>query len=142
MVVYRYLMHICRIWGRSNLEFTNFVDGKIEVVFLTEADIAGGKSRIASASSLQESWVLASKELGISILHDGMAEYEKVFKDQSVCSTGVLEQRTILASESSLPVSMRVVDQILRARTRDQSRIIVVTGSLHIVSAVLASLHV
>ncbi|KAK9292440.1 hypothetical protein L1049_020412 [Liquidambar formosana] len=114
---------------------------QLEAVFLTESDIAGGKSRTTSSSLLRDCWIQASKELGIDILHDGMAEYQKLLKDQSVCSAGEFADKTLLAAESSLPVCMRIGNEILKAKTGDQSGILVVTGSLHIVSLVLASVH-
>jgi hypothetical protein len=68
--------------------------------------------------------------LGIDIIHNGPAKSKQVFK---------LENGTILAAESSLMVSLKVANQILREKTGIQSGIIVVTGSLHIVSLVLAA---
>lgn len=115
--------------------------GQLEAVFLTEVNIAGANSRTTSASMLRDCWIQASKELGINTLHDGMEEYQKLFENQSFCSAGESKHKTILAAENSLPVSLRVGHQILRARTRDQTGIIVITGSLHIVSTVLSSLH-
>ncbi|XP_019081779.1 dihydrofolate synthetase isoform X3 [Vitis vinifera] len=114
--------------------------GQLEAVFLTEVNIAGAKSRTTSASMLRDCWIQASKELGINTLHDGMEEYQKLFENQSFCSAGESKHKTILAAENSLLVSLRVGNQILRARTRDQTSIIVITGSLHIVSTVLSSL--
>lgn len=107
---------------------------QLEAVYLTEADIAGGKSRTTSPSLLRDCWIRASKELDINILHDEMAEYQELSKDQ-------LSPAIILAAENSPLFSMRMVNQILRKRTGDGSGIIVVTGSLHIVSLVLASLQ-
>lgn len=115
--------------------------GQLEAVFLTEVNIAGANSRTTSASMLRDCWIQASKELGINTLHDGMEEYQKLFENQSFCSAGESKHKTILAAENSLPVSLRVGNQILRARARDQTGIIVITGSLHIVSTVLSFLH-
>ncbi|XP_059434077.1 dihydrofolate synthetase isoform X1 [Corylus avellana] len=113
--------------------------GQLEAVFLTEANIAGGKSRTTSASLLRDCWIQASKELGIGIVHNGPAKSKQVFKEQLAYSVSKLENGTILAAESSLMVSLKVANQILRERTGVQSGIIVVTGSLHIVSLVLAA---
>lgn len=113
----------------------------MEAVFFTEADIAGGKSRTTSASCLRDCWIKASEELGITLLHDKMAKYQELDKDQSGCSLSILENKTILAVEASFLSSMKVVDQILRGRTGNGIGIIVVTGSLHIVSSVLATIH-
>lgn len=113
--------------------------GQLEAVFLTEANIAGGKSRTTSASLLRDCWIQASEELGIGIVHNGPAKSNQVFKDQLTYSVSKLENGTILAAESSLTVSLKVANQILREGTGIQSGIIVVTGSLHIVSLVLAA---
>lgn len=104
--------------------------GKIEAVLLTEANIAGGKSRTTSASLLKDCWVQASQDLGIGVVHNEMTNSREVLKNLLVCS-----------AESSLMVSLKVANQILRERTGNQSGIIVVTGSLHIVSMVLAALN-
>ncbi|XP_075649674.1 dihydrofolate synthetase-like [Castanea sativa] len=114
--------------------------GELEVVLLTEADIAGGKSRTTLASLLRDCWIQASKELGIDIAHDGTTKSREVFSNLLVCSASKLENGTILAAESSLMASLKATNQILRERTGNQSGIIVVTGSLHIVSMVLAAL--
>lgn len=113
----------------------------METVILTEAAIAGGVTRITPASLLRESWIKASKELGIGIVHDGMAEYKEILKDQPISSESNLDDgKTILATESSLKGSLRIANKILTRRRGDQKGVIVVTGSLHIVSSVLASL--
>jgi len=114
--------------------------GELEAVLLTEADIAGGKSRTTSASLLRDCWIQASKELGIDIVHDGTTKSREVFNNLLVCSASKLENGTILSAESSLMASLKATNQILRERAGDQSGIIVVTGSLHIVSMVLAAL--
>ncbi|KAL7214154.1 hypothetical protein ACSBR1_026553 [Camellia fascicularis] len=112
---------------------------KLEAIFLTEVDIAGDKVRMTPASLLKDSWILASKEAGIKILDYGVSVCQKLLEDQSVHSANELESKTILSAEMSLMDAMRVGNKILRARTAgdDQSGIIVVTGSLHIVSSVL-----
>nr|POF15664.1 dihydrofolate synthetase [Quercus suber] len=114
--------------------------GELVAVLLTEADIAGGKSRTTSASLLRDCWIQASKELGNDIVHDGMIKSREVFNNLLVCSARKLENGTILAAESSLMASLKATNQILRERAGNQSGIIVVTGSLHIVSMVLAAL--
>ncbi|KAF3432873.1 hypothetical protein FNV43_RR23975 [Rhamnella rubrinervis] len=115
--------------------------GQLEAIFLTEAGIAGGKSRTTSASLLRDCWIKASKELGITLLRDKMSEYQELDKDQLGSSISILENKTILAVEASFLRSMKVADRILRGRTGNGLGIIVVTGSLHIVSLVLATLH-
>lgn len=114
---------------------------KLEAVFLTEVDIAGDKSRMTSASVLKDCWIQASKEVGVDIVDDGVEDFLSSLDDQSVHSVVKPESKTILATESSLKISMRVGNQILRARMGDQPGIIVVTGSLHIVSSVLRSIQ-
>ncbi|XP_021840202.1 dihydrofolate synthetase isoform X2 [Spinacia oleracea] len=84
-----------------------------EAVFFTEVDIAGDKSRSTSALFLKDIWIKTCIEL----------------------------DKMILAVESSLTNCLRASNRTLKARTGDQSGVIVVTGSLHIVSSVLASIH-
>lgn len=108
---------------------------------MTEADIAGGKSRTTTASSLRDCWIKASEELGMTLFPDKMAQYQELVKDQRQCSLNLLENKIILAVEASVLSSMKVADQILRGRVQNGLGIIVVTGSLHIVSLVLATLN-
>lgn len=112
---------------------------KLEAIFLTEVDIAGDKARMTPASLLKDSWIQASKEAGINILNYGVSVCRKLLEDQPVHFANELESKTILSAEMSLMDAMRFGNKILRARTAgdDQSGIIVVTGSLHIVSSVL-----
>ncbi|KAM4068822.1 hypothetical protein ACB094_12G041900 [Castanea mollissima] len=124
----------------SDKDHVGFAREFLSVVLLTETDIAGGKSRTTSASLLRDCWIQASKELGIDIVHDGTTKSREVFSNLLVCSASKLENGTILAAESSLMASLKATNQILRERTGNQSGIIVVTGSLHIVSMVLAAL--
>ncbi|XP_007038953.2 PREDICTED: dihydrofolate synthetase isoform X2 [Theobroma cacao] len=114
---------------------------QVEAVFLTESNIAGGTSRTTSASVLRDCWMQASRELGIKVLHDRIAEYRELFEDKYICSTRDLKHEILVATENSLSDSLRFANQILRERTWNRSGIIVVTGSLHIVSLVLASLN-
>ncbi|KAM4076175.1 hypothetical protein ACJW30_12G043200 [Castanea mollissima] len=124
----------------SDKDHVGFAREFLSVVLLTEADIAGGKSRTTSASLLRDCWIQASKELGIDIIHDGTTKSREVFNNLLLCSASKLENETILAAESSLMATLKATNQILRERTGNQSGIIVVTGSLHIVSMVLAAL--
>ena len=82
----------------------------------------------------------ASRELGIKVLHYRMAECRELFEDKFICSTRDLEHEIIVAAENSLSDSLRFANQILRERTQNGPGILVVTGSLHSVSLVLASL--
>ena len=114
----------------------------VEAVLLTEAAIAGGVTRTTSASLLRDSWIQASRELGRGIIHEGMTEHGELSKEQPQSSvSNLVDGRTILATEGSLKASLRTADKILRRRTREEDTgLIVITGSLHIVSSVLACL--
>ena len=90
-----------------------FSGGELEAVLLTEADIAGGKSRTTSASLLRDCWIEASKGLDIDIVHDGTTKSREVFNNLLVCSASKLENGTILAAESSLMASLKATNQIL-----------------------------
>ncbi|KAJ8747859.1 hypothetical protein K2173_013027 [Erythroxylum novogranatense] len=114
--------------------------GQVDAVFLTEAEIAGGKFRTTSASLLRDRWIQAAKELNIGTIHDTMGEYQDLLKRGLVDSRRDAEERIIIAAENSLEVSMKHANEILGARARNQP-ILVVTGSLHILSSVLASSH-
>ncbi|CAI8605613.1 unnamed protein product [Vicia faba] len=112
----------------------------VETVILTEAAVAGAVTRITPASLLRDSWIKASEELGVAIFHEGMTEYRELLEEQPVNSDSNLSDgKTILATESSLKDCLRVASEILNRR-RDEKGVIVITGSLHIVSSVLASL--
>lgn len=80
-------------------------------------------------------------ELGIEVLHDRMTRYRELFEDNFISSTRDSKHETIVAAQNSLSDSLRFANQILRERTRNRPGILVVTGSLHIVSLVLASLN-
>ncbi|CAN0891798.1 Dihydrofolate synthetase [Linum grandiflorum] len=87
----------------------------LAAVFLTEAEIAGGKSRTTSAGWLREQWVRACKETGSS---------------------------TLLVAEESIRVAVRAAAEILERRTSEgnsKAGVVVVTGSLHAASSVLCS---
>ncbi|XP_021764630.1 dihydrofolate synthetase-like [Chenopodium quinoa] len=108
-----------------------------EAVFLTEVDIAGDKSRSTSASFLKDIWIKTCRELGIEFIFEDLKNLKL---DASVHYVGN-SNKMILAAECSLPNCLKASNKILKARTGDQSGVIVVTGSLHIVSSVLASIH-
>ncbi|XP_020210552.1 dihydrofolate synthetase isoform X2 [Cajanus cajan] len=115
---------------------TVLLDGglHVETVLLTEASIAGGVTRTTPASLLRDSWIKASDELGIGIVHDGMTEYSELLKEQQKG-----DGKTILATESCLKGCLRTANKIL-TRRGDEKGVIVFTGSLHIAASVLASL--
>ncbi|XP_021277917.1 dihydrofolate synthetase [Herrania umbratica] len=128
---------------KDHLAFAKeFLSGRqVEAVFLMESNIASGTSRTTSASVLRDCWMQASRELGIKVIHDRIAEYRGLFEDKYNCSTRDSKHEILVATENSLSDSLRFANQILRERTWNRSGIIVVTGSLHIVSLVLASLN-
>lgn len=66
-----------------------------------------------------------------------MPGYQELTKVPTLNSNSKSDM-TILAAESSLTSCLRMGNQILKARLGDESGIIVVTGSLHIVSSVLS----
>ncbi|KAI3471198.1 hypothetical protein Pfo_027861 [Paulownia fortunei] len=114
--------------------------GCLEAVCFTEIDIAGDRSRITSSSSLKDSWIQACREMGGDFLDCKTAKFDLV-EDQHTQSTGKMGCQSILFVESSLMASIRFGNEILGAKSGTQHGIIVVTGSLHIVSAVLGSLE-
>ncbi|XP_062120239.1 dihydrofolate synthetase isoform X2 [Humulus lupulus] len=122
-------------------ELLSLSGGQLEAVLLTEASIAGGRSRTTSASFLRDCWIQASNELGLATLQVEMAETKELFKDQFAGSVSHRETKIVLVSEPSYLSSMKIANQILRGRTENGSGVVVVTGSLHIVSSVLATLH-
>lgn len=89
---------------------------KPEAVVLTEADIGGGKVRSTACAVLKESWTKPAEELGLGSLKAS-------------------ENKTVLDS-------LKLAYKILSDDTRSSdSGMVIVTGSLHIVSSVLVSLQ-
>ncbi|KAL9240516.1 hypothetical protein vseg_014724 [Gypsophila vaccaria] len=109
-----------------------------EAIFLTEVNIAGGKSRTISASFLRDIWLKACSERGVEFTKEDIM-YDLTSLDVSVPSTGT-SAKMILTAASPVLSCLRAGHKILQARTRKKPGIIVVTGSLHIVSSVLASI--
>ncbi|CAN8272822.1 unnamed protein product [Cochlearia groenlandica] len=85
---------------------------KPEAVVVTEADIGGGKVRSTPCSVLKESWIKAGHELGL--------ECVEASENKNVLEAIKLAYKIIGGGESGM---------------------VIVTGSLHIVSSVLASLQ-
>ncbi|XP_075495306.1 dihydrofolate synthetase isoform X2 [Primulina tabacum] len=108
--------------------------GCLEAVVFTEVNIAGDKSRTASASLLKDYWIEASREMGIDFLCRGTTKHG----DQCTPSTQKWGRRPILFAEGSLEDSMSFGHRILGAKS---CGMIIFTGSLHIVSAVLGRLQ-
>ncbi|KAL1225603.1 Dihydrofolate synthetase [Cardamine amara subsp. amara] len=89
---------------------------KPEAVVVTEAEIGGGKIRSTACLVLKESWIKAADELGSGFME-------------------VSENKTVFGS-------LKLAYKILSDDTHSsESGMVIVTGSLHIVSSVLASLQ-
>lgn len=110
---------------------------KLEAVFLTEVNIAGDKSRTTPAFLLKDSWSKACMELGIEFLYKEITDNLHSLDESAHCS--LRSSKLILTADNSLPNCLKAAHRILKARTGEESGIVVVTGSLHIVSSVLAS---
>ncbi|XP_056160182.1 dihydrofolate synthetase isoform X2 [Syzygium oleosum] len=119
-----------------------FLSGaRLEVVVLTEVDIAGGNARTTPSTLLRDCWIQESERMGIAVLHDKMPEYQESFGDGSECSLIGMEDRVILtAANSSLADSLHAANRILKRKARKGPALLVVTGSLHMVTSVLLSL--
>lgn len=115
---------------------------QLEAVILTEVSIAGDNSRSTPSSLLKDSWILASKDVGVEICDFGLAKCSPFLEKQVNSATKKQEHRTIELVESSYEDTLRVVNQMLRTRGKDHTdNIVAVTGSLHIVSSVLGHLQ-
>lgn len=88
---------------------------KPEAVVVTETEIGGGKVRSTACSVLKESWINVADELGSGFME-------------------VSENKTVFGS-------LRLAYKILSDDKSSDSGMVIVTGSLHIVSSVLASLQ-
>lgn len=104
----------------------------LEAVFLTEVNIAGDRSRTASASLLRESWTKASRKLGIDT-------YKNSGLENGFLTNLLGKNRAIPLYKGEVMSSIRTGNQILNhmAGDGDPLGLILVTGSLHIVSSVL-----
>ncbi|XP_010671519.1 dihydrofolate synthetase isoform X2 [Beta vulgaris subsp. vulgaris] len=101
--------------------------------------LMGDKSRSASALFLKDVWTKTCKELGTEYIYKDSVEYLKQL-DASVHSIGKSNKMTITA-ESSITNCLKAGNRILKARVGEQPGIVVVTGSLHIVSSMLATIQ-
>ncbi|KAG9152176.1 hypothetical protein Leryth_026124 [Lithospermum erythrorhizon] len=106
----------------------------LKAVFLSEVNIAGDRSRTVSASLLRESWTEASRKMGIDI-HENSNNGGLTESLQS----SVVRNRTITLHKEEVMASIRAGNEILNRMVGDGDPfgIIIVTGSLHIVSSVL-----
>ncbi|KAJ9539606.1 hypothetical protein OSB04_026112 [Centaurea solstitialis] len=109
-----------------------------DAVLLTEVSIAGDRNRTASWSLLKDRWIEASNELGVRFCELGVNEHRESLKDRSARSD---EHDMLVLSGGSLIESMKVAGEILGSRSKGRSGILVVTGSLHVVSSILSSLQ-
>ncbi|XP_057774259.1 dihydrofolate synthetase isoform X2 [Salvia miltiorrhiza] len=114
--------------------------GCLEAVCFTEVDIAGHRSRTTSSSSLKCSWIKACREMGVGFLDCRTANH-KWIEDQHPESSRKMGSEFILLLEGSLVDSIRFGHEVLGTTSATGNGIIVVTGSLHIVSAVLGCLE-
>lgn len=108
-----------------------------------EVSIAGAKSRAASALLLKDTWKRAALELGIEVSSVEMGR-ESFLEDQSGCSHLIPEHKHVVLISNEMGTvedSMLVAYQLLRGRMDGPKGLVVATGSLHIVSSVLASLQ-
>ncbi|KAM0944488.1 putative dihydrofolate synthase [Dioscorea sansibarensis] len=115
-----------------------------DVILLTEVNIAGGRSRMTPATDLKASWTSAAVNLGIDYHDMGIIDHENSVEvhtaQQAVSSNG--KQLVLLASQTpSVEVLMKLANQLLDHRAGSQYGLIVVTGSLHIVSSILGALQ-
>lgn len=109
----------------------------LEAVFLTEVNIAGDKCRTASALLLKDSWSKVCMDLGIEFVH--IETIDNLHSLDASVNPSLNSSKLILTADSSIPNCLKAAHRILKARTGEQSGMIVVTGSLHIVSSVLDS---
>lgn len=102
--------------------------GCVDAVCFTEVDIAGDKLRTTSSSFLKDTWKQACTDIGRNYLDSNTLKHE---------SGG---HHPILFMERSLTDSVELGNEVLGTKSGNKHGIIVFTGSLHIVSAVLGSI--
>ncbi|KAK8939276.1 Folylpolyglutamate synthase [Platanthera zijinensis] len=102
-----------------------------DVIIFTETNIAGGRSRTTSTSTLKDVWLRIATNLGIRTFDLENTSQQK--HDRHVL---LMESPNTLVGDS-----LQIADELLRTRSGEKPRLIVVTGSLHIVSSVLALLE-
>ncbi|KAJ3701108.1 hypothetical protein LUZ61_004813 [Rhynchospora tenuis] len=108
---------------------------KPDVVLLTEVTIAGGKSRSISALDLKDVWIKAAQDVGIDIFDLGVISPEVEVPNTS---------RPVFAVCSNTPIINIITVALKLIQTggkRDDSGLVCVTGSLHLVSSLLSVLH-
>ncbi|PWZ44403.1 hypothetical protein Zm00014a_018362 [Zea mays] len=115
-----------------------------DVVLLTEASVAGGTSRAMPASSLKEVWIAAARDRGIEYVDIGGvsgAETPEHISDLLDCSPSSNYGRKpmVIGCQDVAPFSSNLIvaaSQLLESRGTAPG-LICVTGSLHLVGAVL-----
>lgn len=115
-----------------------------DVVLLTEASVAGGTSRAMPASSLKEVWIAAARDRGIEYVDIGGvsgAETPEHIGDLLDCSPSSNSGRKpmVIGCQDVAPFSSNLIvaaSQLLESRGTAPG-LICVTGSLHLVGAVL-----
>lgn len=114
-----------------------------DVVLLTEASIAGGTSRAMPASSLKEVWIAAARDHGIEYVDIGGAETPEHIGDLlGSLSSSSGRKPMVIGCQDGAPFSSKLIiaaSQLLESRGRAPG-LICVTGSLHLVGAVLQQL--
>ncbi|CAH2068865.1 unnamed protein product [Thlaspi arvense] len=128
------------IWKLKHWEFPG------AAILLDGDDISKKKLVLVVAMANDKDHLGFARELlsgfqryGINIIDCGVADSDKLL-EQAIHSPGELVRQVIL-TQSSLEASMRLGNQILKAKAQDESGIIVATGSLHIVSSVLGMIR-
>ncbi|XP_051116415.1 dihydrofolate synthetase [Andrographis paniculata] len=110
--------------------------GCLDAVCFTEVDIAGDRYRTTSSSLLKDTWIQACSVTGADFLDCKVEKYD-LTEDQEE----IMGNQSILFMEGSLMASMKFGNKILCAKQGAKQGILVFTGSLHIVSAILGSIN-
>lgn len=117
-----------------------------DVVLLTEASIAGGTSRAMPASSLKEVWIAAARDRGIEYVDiggiSGAETPEHIGDLLGSLSSSSGRKPMVIGCQDGAPFSSNLIiaaSQLLESRGRAPG-LICVTGSLHLVGAVLQQL--
>ncbi|KAF0911271.1 hypothetical protein E2562_008028 [Oryza meyeriana var. granulata] len=116
-----------------------------DIVLLTEASIAGGRSRSMPASSLKEVWMAAAHSQDISYSDIGTITgiEAPIIASHPAAARPSSTDKPMLIGCSSAPFScdlIGVASRLLQSQEDGDSGLICVTGSLHMVSSVLGQL--
>lgn len=114
-----------------------------KVVVATEMLIAGGRFRSTSASFLAQNWDRAAKEKNLEVANShcyGIAGHQKAVELQSVDERNSRPDPAIVITESeSILSAVKKAGQLLQVTHK--KGVVCITGSLHVVSAVLSLLR-